>query len=100
MRALARLMTPPPHPTVSEQLLEMLPALEHPGPVIEELAGLLSLGGTQSLATVVGRYTEALHGDRALLLPIIGSLFELPLTGDLAASAAALAREALEVWHT
>lgn len=134
VRALQRLMPHPPHPTVSEQLLEMLPLLEFPVPVVEELAPLLGLSGdgcnsgggrgsssgeavggggdggstaaaagaaavqeSKQLELVVDRYTEALSADSSLLLPILGSLFELSLTGKLAAKAAALACDAMSV---
>jgi hypothetical protein len=112
----------------------MLPLLEFPVPVVEELAPLLGLSGngcnsgggrgsssgeavggggdggstaaaagaaavqeSKQLELVVDRYTEALSADSSLLLPILGSLFELPLTGKLAAKAAALACDALSV---
>jgi len=99
VRALHRLMPPPPHPTVSEQLLAMLPGLAHPAPVVEELAQVVGSAAADpaALAHVVESYTAALAGDRDLLLPILGSLFDLPLTGSLAAAAARLACEALGV---
>jgi hypothetical protein len=46
---------------------------------------------------VVERYTALLAADRALLLPVVGSLFDLPLSGSLAARAASLAIDALDV---
>lgn len=49
LRALRRLLPPPPHPTVGEQLLEMLPSLEHQVPVVEELAALIAPGDERSL---------------------------------------------------
>lgn len=54
VRTLHRLMPTPPHPTVSEQLLEMLPMLVHPTPVVEELSLLLgpNLDGSALTAVV------------------------------------------------
>ena len=166
VRALSRLLPPPPHPSVAEQLLDMLPFLQHPAPVVEELAVLVasqgsvssggggygsggssgSIGGgsgagggedplsdrggsggdfddgsgvavsststsggggggggdgggesgdAATLRTVLEVYTGILNSDRALLLPILGSLFDLPISGS--AAAAQLAREALPV---
>ena len=48
VRALSRLLPPPPHPSVAEQLLDMLPFLQHPAPVVEELAVLVASQGSVS----------------------------------------------------
>jgi hypothetical protein len=64
----------------------------------QELAGLVSLSNDHAaLALVVERYAALQAADRALLLPVLGSLFDLPLTGALAAQAASLAIDALNV---
>jgi hypothetical protein len=102
VRSLQRLMPSPPHPTVVEQLLEMLPMLSHPSPVIEEIAKLIEpscllRGENRTMALLMERYTNALSDDRSLILPILGSLFDLPLTGEYAVSAADLGIEALGI---
>lgn len=50
-----------------------------------------------TLSLVVERYAALLAADRALLLPVVGSLFDLPLSGALAAQAAGLVIAALDV---
>jgi hypothetical protein len=102
VRSLQRLMPSPPHPTVVEQLLEMLPMLSHPSPVIEEIAKLIEpscllRGENRTMALLMERYTNALSDDRSLILPILGSLFDLPLIGEYAVSAADLGIEALGI---
>jgi len=102
VRSLQRIMPSPPHPTVVEQLLEMLPMLSHPSPVIEEIAKLIEpscllRGENRTMALLMEQYTNALSDDRSLILPILGSLFDLPLTGEYAVSAADLGIEALGI---
>ncbi len=110
---------------MGEQLLEMLPTLVHPTPVLEELAPLLGAwaiaesdigfdgiedgddslregegsnyssknSGNSSglkLASVVTALEEVLRADRALLLPVLAVLFDLPLDGPASAAAAAM----------
>ena len=127
MRALSRILPTPPHPAVPKQLLSMLPFLEHPIPVVEELATLIGEGDLfleapqheenmdrsdytassnrdynnfsesdcSTLQAVLESYMAILNSDRNLLLPILGSLFDLPIAGNRTVTK--LAREALSI---
>jgi hypothetical protein len=98
LRAIITLMPCPPHPTVHEQLLEILPTLKHPQPVIEELAELTGSTLDQgTLRVIVETYKKVLSLDGSLIVPIVGSLFKLPLSGATMNEAASIAREALSV---
>lgn len=113
IRALYRLIPSPPPHTIGEQLLDMITTLSFPSPIIEELSKFIvptshltnreinHSGGNhhhaKTMALIIEKYTIVLSDDRSLILPVLGSLFDLPLTGQYAASAADLAIEALAI---
>ena len=75
LRVLCESMTP--HPSLTTQLLELLPVFEWPAELIGSMAALI--GGTDAeLDALLAVYRALLEDDSGLLVPVLGSLCELP----------------------
>ncbi|CAM9944842.1 unnamed protein product, partial [Phaeothamnion confervicola] len=87
----------PPHPSIAEQLLQLLPLAASPAAAAAVVAAVphAAGGAPADVERVVAAYKRFLAEDRSLLVPIIGGLQELPLPPRARVEAAALAADAL-----
>ncbi|KAG5182389.1 hypothetical protein JKP88DRAFT_263214 [Tribonema minus] len=85
-----------PHSAMTAQVLQLLPMVECPQPLIDALPQLVC-ANTADVDLVVAEYRQLLTADRSLLVPIVGSLHDLPLRRAARAAVAALTLEALAI---
>ncbi len=86
------------HRAVLEGVLEALSLVERPAAIVETLPLLVVGAGAEEVARVVAALQRCLQDDLSgLLLPVLGALFDLPLTPKLRREALGLAEEALGV---
>ena len=83
-----------PHPSLTEQLVQLLVFHEFPLPIIESMSQLVGRGGAE-VEMVVAQYKDMLSQDRSYLVPIVGSLSDLALSDELKAEVFELTQSAL-----
>ena len=97
-RALLRMLElhATPHPALTRQLVEVIGCHEHPTWLVEVAAQLCD-SGESGIDMIVDLYKELLSRDRAFLVPVIGSLGELPLPASLKGQVLGMMQESLSI---
>ena len=97
-RALLRMLAlhATPHPALTRQLVEVMGCHESPTWLVEVAAQLCD-AGEEGINLVVEQYKELLTRDRAFLVPVIGSLGELPLPAALKGQVLGMMQESLSI---
>ena len=85
-----------PHPALTRQLVEVIGCHESPAWLVEVAAQLCD-AGEEGINMVVEQYKELLSRDRAFLVPVIGSLGELPLPTALKGQVLSMMQESLSI---
>ena len=85
-----------PHPALTRQLVEVIGCHESPAWLVEVAAQLCD-AGEEGINMVVEQYKELLSRDRAFLVPVIGSLGELPLPTALKGQVLGMMQESLSI---
>lgn len=85
-----------PHPALTRQLVEVIGCHENPTWLVEVAAQLCD-SGEGGIDMIVEQYKELLSRDRAFLVPVIGSLGELPLPAALKGQVLGMMQESLSI---
>ena len=85
-----------PHPVVTEQVVQLLYVVDNPEIVIDVLAQIVGTTPNE-VNFVVEQYKDLLDGNRALLVPILGSLADLQLPKEYQLETFRLAHAAVSV---
>ncbi len=85
-----------PHPALTRQLVEVIGCHEHPVWLVEVAAQLCD-AGESGIDMIVELYKELLSRDRVFMVPVIGSLGELPLPASLKGQVLGMMQESLSI---